>query len=223
MPIFRTTGDTESRLVQTPESGMGYQILYYRGDFLVAINATLICPLRELMEGGEMVDRLTALLAEAAGEPTGFVEPINLEDDFSLAYSQADPEIKQPNSHLNAPGVFAEPPVTIISPNRPHSYYRFCAGHRDKRVLPNGNFAPDTYATTYSDFHFVPSGFAAVGRFALPNPASARFVSQIVTYDRPSKMGTVTPNFGQAGGGVEVYFESGANNCPGCSFMIEAG
>src|ERR1700676_2994736 len=175
MPIFRTTGSAESRLVQTPESGMGYQILNYRGDFLVAINATLICPLQELMEGGEMVDRLTALLAGATGESAGFVEPINLEDEFSLAYSQADPKIMQMNFGLTPPGVFAEPPVTIISPTRPHSYYRFCAGPRDKRVFPNGNLAPDTYATMYSDFHFVPSGFAAVGRFALPNPASARF------------------------------------------------
>ncbi len=82
---------------------------------------------------------------------------------------------------------------------------------------------PGTYATTYSDFHLVPSGFAAVGRYALPNPASARFLFQITTYDRPTFMGTATPNFGQAGGGVEVFFQSQATNAPGASFMIDIG
>jgi hypothetical protein len=36
-------------------------------------------------------------------------------------------------------------------------------------------------------------------------------------------MGTATPNFGQAGGGVEVLFGNGAKNGPGLSFMIDAG
>jgi len=71
--------------------------------------------------------------------------------------------------------------------------------------------------------HFVPSRFAAVGRYALPNPASASYIFHIVTFDRPTLIGTATPNFGQAGGGVEVFFSTGATNRPGTSFQINVG
>jgi hypothetical protein len=57
----------------------------------------------------------------------------------------------------------------------------------------------------------------------MPNPASAPFVFSILTFDRPTLMGAATPNFGQAGGGVEVLFNAGATNRPGVSFMINAG
>ena len=48
--------------------------------------------------------------------------------------------------------------------------------------------------------HFVPSGFAAAGRYNLPNPASSKYISPIVTYKKPNLMGTAAPNYGQAGG-----------------------
>jgi hypothetical protein len=115
-----------------------------------------------------------------------------------------------------------EPSPRIFAPNRPYSYYRFAAFYKDKRVDSRG-FKAGTYATTYSDLHFVPSGFAAVGGYALPNPASAQYVFQIVTFYRPDLMATATLNYGQAGGGVEVYFKNGARNAAGCSFSINAG
>ena len=37
-----------------------------------------------------------------------------------------------------------------------------------------------TYATTIEDLKVVPSGFAASGRYALPNPAAARYVYVVV-------------------------------------------
>src|SRR3990170_4770099 len=50
------------------------------------------------------------------------------------------------------------------------------------------------------------SGFGAVGRYALPIPLPASHVFQ---YELPQgttiEVGTVGPNFGQSGGGVEIH------------------
>ncbi len=100
----------------------------------------------------------------------------------------------------------------ILRENR--IFHRFSAFNPDRRVDPlTGDFLPGTYATTESEVPFVPSGFAAVGRFALPNnlPASNHYVIEApegITVE----FGTVAPAFGQAGGGVEAYFQSAVKN-----------
>ena len=44
----------------------------------------------------------------------------------------------------------------------------------------------------------------------------------VISFDRPTRMGPATPNFGQAGDGVEVLFGNGAKNGSNLSFMIDA-
>lgn len=93
-------------------------------------------------------------------------------------------------------------------------FHRFSAFNPDRRVDPKtGDFLPGTYATTESEVPFVPSGFAAVGRFALPNnlPASHRYVIEAPVGTNVA-FGTVAPAFGQAGGGVEAYFQNAVVN-----------
>ena len=49
-------------------------------------------------------------------------------------------------------------------------FHRFSAFNPDRRVDPiTGSFLPGTYAAPESEIPFVPTGFTAVGRFALPN------------------------------------------------------
>lgn len=223
MPIYQAVGLTERRLVAAPESGIGFQVLRYQGQFLVALNATILVPLSDLRYGEVTADQLALFLSGPQDTLRPGFETIDMQDEFQLVFSQLDPQLYDSDTGLTAPEIVAAPSESAISPRRPYSYYRFSAASQDKRVTASGDFLPGTYATTYADFSFVPSGFAAVGRYALPNPVSARFVFQITTYDRPTKMGTATPNFGQAGGGVEVLFGDGATNRPGASFMIEAG
>lgn len=221
MPIFFASLRTQQLLLDLPESGLGFQIVRYRG-LLVAINASVLVPLDELREGRASADELATLLANAATDSNRH-GLFDFETTFALAFSQLDPTYWDVESGLRRPEMSASPPENVISPRRPYSYYRFSSTPTDRRIAPDGSFLPGTYATTYADLHFVPSGYAAVGRYAIPNPASARFVSQILTWDRPTKMGTVTPNFGQAGGGVEVLFSAGARNSPRHSFIIDAG
>jgi hypothetical protein len=93
-------------------------------------------------------------------------------------------------------------------------FYRFSAYHPDRRVDPKtGDFLAGTYAAPESEEPFVPTGFVAVGRFALPVnlPASHRY-----EIEAPAGMhvdfGTVAPAYGQAGGGVEAFFAKAVTN-----------
>ena len=89
-------------------------------------------------------------------------------------------------------------------------FFRLSAYDDDKRIKEDHSLAPDSYATTETDLTIVPSGLAAVGRFALPTRISARYVFRI-TPGKGVKIfyGTVIPNYGLCGGGVEVFFPDG--------------
>ncbi len=94
-------------------------------------------------------------------------------------------------------------------------FYRFSASSKDGRIEDESGDFPGTYATSARDWLMAPSGFAAVGRYALPNVQPASYVYEIVPRpDTEIHVGTVAPGYGQAGGGVEVYFPSGAANVP---------
>jgi hypothetical protein len=83
-------------------------------------------------------------------------------------------------------------------------FYRCLSSPNDPRYI-SGSLAAGTYLTTALDRDYANSGFATVGRYALPIPLPASYVLQ---YELPKntkiKVGTVAPMFGQAGGGVEV-------------------
>lgn len=223
MPLYRIGRDTESRLLEFPESGMGFQIIRYRQRYLLAFNTVLMLPYIEFQERRFTQEDYLSFSGGPDDSDLFQLEVLDLQDDFSIAFSLLDREFRDKSLGLSFSEISIPPPETVISSKRPYSYYRYSAYYRDKRIASDGSFLPGTYATTYNDMHFVPSGFAAVGRYAMPNPASAQFIFPIITYDRPTLMGTATPNFGQAGGGVEVLFQNGAKNRPGLSFRINAG
>jgi hypothetical protein len=223
MPLLRIGKETESRLLNLPESGMGYQIVEYQKQPWVVFNATVTLPFAELRETLFSEEDYVLLSGNPESEQILALTAVEMEEDIPLIFSTLDPNLRNRSLGLGFCQTPLAPNAYFIPQGWPHSYYRFCAYHVDKRVDPNGDFLPGTYATTYADLHFVPSGFAAVGRYALPNPASAAFISTIVTFQRPNLVGTATPNFGQAGGGVEVLFKVKASNHSGVSFMITVG
>jgi hypothetical protein len=93
-------------------------------------------------------------------------------------------------------------------------FHRFSAFCPDRRVDPvTGSFLAGTYAAPESEVPFVPTGFVAVGRFALPNNLPASFHYEVEAPTGTSvDFGTVAPSFGQAGGGVEAYFAKAVVN-----------
>jgi len=94
-------------------------------------------------------------------------------------------------------------------------FYRCEPWPVSRRVLQSGNLVrPGTYAFPQSELLFVPTGFAAVGRYSLPNLLPGCFRWEI----KPTKncsisIGSSLPLFGLSGGGVEVCFPNGATNC----------
>lgn len=222
MALLRVTSDSTEKLLEQPETGMGYQIIYDRGIRYLVFNSLIALPFSdyksnridsrdvEYLSGNPDLDELPAWL-----------ELISFSNEAETCVSILDKQINSSDPGITLPDVVSGPPAWLAKV--PRSYYRFSPFHKDRRIDPNGDFRPGTYATTFNDLAFVPSGFAAVGRYALPNPASACQVFQIVTWDPPTYMGTATPNFGQAGGGVEVLFKNGARPSPAASFPISVG
>jgi hypothetical protein len=104
----------------------------------------------------------------------------------------------------------ASPPFPLLTKSQ-ESFVRFSAFKNDRRIQSDGSLLPGSYATSERDAQFGSSGFAVVGRYALPNimPATNRF-DITVPMGTPGLVGTVSPAFGQAGGGVEIEFTKGA-------------
>jgi hypothetical protein len=86
----------------------------------------------------------------------------------------------------------------------PARFFRFTSTPTDPRYT-SGQLSRGTYLSTQNDATFVNTGFGAVGRFALPMPIPASYRHD---YTFPVgtvlSVGTVSPAFGQSGGGVEV-------------------
>jgi len=93
-------------------------------------------------------------------------------------------------------------------------FFRFTSSQIDRRFnTTNSSLSSNTYLTTANDQSFVNSGFGVVGRYALPMPVPASYLHE---YEIPAQtnleVGTVAPQFGQAGGGVEVKTIGAVNN-----------
>jgi len=83
--------------------------------------------------------------------------------------------------------------------------FRFTSNKKDHNLIEDDTIKKNTYLTTFNDQLFVNTGFGAVGRYAMPIPIPASYKHDY-TFPKgtPLQVGTVAPNFGQAGGGVEV-------------------
>lgn len=70
-----------------------------------------------------------------------------------------------------------------------------------------------TFAAPASELPFVPTGFAAVGRYALPKLPPYRFRWELQPEaGKEIDVGASVPLYGQAGGGVEVKFRDPTKN-----------
>lgn len=126
-----------------------------------------------------------------------------------------EPELFEKCFGAEAPGVLrqerlhASPPFPFVTEKA--EFVRFSAFRNDRRILPDGSLRRGTYVTSARDAQMVPSGYAAVGRYALPNPLPAVHRFDILLRGPVQGLvGTVAPAYSQAGGGVEVELVYGA-------------
>ena len=190
-------------LLDRPESGMGYQCVRRLDEtaHLVILNAELgLCADEDYHVDLKEIEQLKALYRPADGvseirEP----QTTSYWDEFEML-------------DWDSSEFFVESHGSYISSSFTNEkFVRYSAYNNDRRILNNGSVLPGTYATTDNDASIVPSGLAAVARYALPNsmPAVCRF-NLVPPKPVPITCGTVAPAFGQAGGGIEVCFSQGA-------------
>jgi hypothetical protein len=219
MKVLRLNSEQISSLLAQAESGMGFQVVEVDVAYVRSSEPWLVF-------GSE--------IAIAFNEPGDLAYMSSRRDAGSLEWLQG--QASDPGELYGTPRVvstrsgiglyaraygtsqpIAATPLSLLKTSRTISnarYARFSAFRNDRRVDPlTGAFLPGTYATTIVDQPLAPSGFSAVGRYALPNVMPASFVhlltasSGTVIYS-----GTVAPAYGQSGGGVEVYFPNGVSN-----------
>ena len=221
MMVWNLSEEAINSLRGLPETGMGFQLVE-------AINWDM----QFIVFNSELAIDISALDLIRSDDPSVFLKNglsiiEFLKGHKETMYSAPSPHsfkllssrISTESSHISKGVVplYAAMPSSLVKKvilRENRIFHRFSAFNPDRRVDPlTGDFIPGTYAATESEVPFVPSGFAAVGRFALPNnlPASHHYVIEAPA-GIAVEFGTVTPAFGQAGGGVEAYFQSAVKN-----------
>jgi hypothetical protein len=212
-------------LTDLPETGMGFQlveaVIWGHATPLLVLNSERAIDLSqiELVPGDDpsVILRnglrvIEALKSDIVLTMVAVPQP----HSFRLLSSRIATVATAPGATAGA-GVRTALPSSLVkhvslSVNR--VFHRFSAFKADRRIDPvTGSFVAGTYATPESEVPFVPTGFVAVGRFALPNnlPASYHYVIEAPA-GTAVDFGTVAPSFGQAGGGVEAYFKNAVTN-----------
>lgn len=219
MPLYRIAHESRRPLLRLPETGMGFQLV--------------------LASEGPKRPTYWLIFAAARALRVGLSDPDEPElrsrfvrgelDDLFSSTSLRTIELRDYRELLRRtePGTFDEAlavqerakpaPSALIKRTKTEEgqkFYRFSSRVDDARVNGGtGNWLPGTYGAPASDLPLAPSGFAAVGRYALPYSEPASFVHVLCPKPGTSiHIGTVAPAFGQAGGGVEVYFPDGAEH-----------
>jgi hypothetical protein len=217
--------DSVAALQALPETGMGFQLVNAQIEGRAAVMLVLNCEdaydISDVVLGRE-TDAATILanswrVIEAIARATKGSR--TLETARSVRLRAGFLRRVRPGALVRPPWRFPRsyrraPLVTSYALTVDRVFHRFSAFKNDRRVnASTGDFLPGTYAAPQSEVRLVPTGFAAVGRFALPNvkPASHHYVVQAPSGTAVT-FGAVAPAFSQAGGGVEVVFPSGVTN-----------
>jgi hypothetical protein len=221
MEIYALAEAEIDQLRSLPETGMGFQLVEatWWGNLirLLVLNSELAIDLSDLnLEPSENPSTLAmneSRIVEVLKEPhrrTLFSAP--RPHSFKLLSSRVSSTPPIPTTKLLAATPSSLVKHVTLSANR--LFHRFSAFNPDRRVDPKtGDLLAGTYAAPDSEVPFAPTGFSAVGRFALPNtlPASHHYVINAPNGTSVS-FGTVAPAFAQAGGGVEAFFPNAVVN-----------
>lgn len=198
-PLLRLSTTVLSRA--TEESGLGFFVapgLQSSTAYAVLSDGSAL-PLQADASYYDVNDLLSGVPIPA---PTSGSVSLGVAARSRAAASALLSSFKVSPKYVGGPGAF--PLVGTLTLVTATTFYRFLQSPKDSR-FKGGNLLAGTYLTTQLEFAQVSSGFAAVGRFALPIPLPACYVLQ---YELPPnttlQVGTVAPLFGQAGGGVEV-------------------
>lgn len=236
MRLFRIEEGGQSLLSEFPETAMGSQVLSEQGtsvsEWLVVLGGQVAVFLGDLfpaMEAGEPLSYLD--------EPWLRRDERGLDSErkelFSEWLAMLEPFERSLDEHQVVPyvqfrhfpiGPFPRPPQPrgwtyghlpfIGVTGTDDIFYRWEPWPISKRIdQATGQVAPDTFTAPMSEVQFMPTGFSAVARLALPGllPACFRWELRPPPFTH-SRCGASVPMYGQSGGGVEVAFQNGFKN-----------
>lgn len=158
---YKVDDDLRSWLLEQQESGMGYQVVRGRGDRCLVLNAEIALPLDEPDVLRTDLMWLQDHMDIAAAE----------EGDHWLARIEELDTLRIVDCRVEGHGSYQSHTA------QGEVFVRYSAFFNDRRIGSYGSVQAGTYCTTETDTAVVPSGLAAVGRYALPNgsPAIHRF------------------------------------------------
>lgn len=206
MKILKLDQESLERLREIGEAGMDFYIVTGTSEDLprdvpVAIRSNgYLLPLRE-------TNGVYSLLSMLEGQPFPAREDEREISMRGISTVSAMSAVSLPTGYLSSYG--AHQLLVTVTLSHPAKFFRYTSTVVDPRFTPGagatGSIRKDTYLTSFNDQLFVNSGFGAVGRYALPIPAPASYVHSYTLLPNTTLLvGTVAPQFGQAGGGVEV-------------------
>lgn len=207
------------RFVSMPELGMGYQLVSCpdgRANFnhYILLNCSILVSDEELrdisvahrLSAASSANSFEKLLAEL---PTAKDVELSNDWDAFQAIARVGTSARWPGAS-SGKELHSSPPFQR-SLRDPKLCVRFSAFERDRRVLPDGKVASGTYVTPLLELRHCDTGFGACGRYALPNPAPAKWLFVILAHAMSEYLcGTVVPAFGNAGGGLEIELSGNA-------------
>lgn len=210
MELYELPDEARADLLKSAEAGMGYHLgrliagsgreaegVFIAGQYYVPDES------EDLRENAARRDLSKLLLLSA---PTARAATVAYGTHLLV---KATPPATVRSTALGAQPSTGQPPHRGVTSSG-DVFFRISAFRNDHRVRQDGSLAPLSYATTDTDITVVPNGLAAVGRCALPTRISARYLFEIKRgAGLPILYGTATPNYGLAGGGVEVFFPAG--------------
>lgn len=224
MAILKLSEDEQRRYSELPESRMGVHFVEYRRPDRFAM--VLGCQVLLVLDGGFDND-IGGLLERPWYSPdTPYDEGLKAFFDWHNGLSQAPPVNPIPRSMsliiVSGPGGGPMPPFPVAPYGHlpfhamtvsNEKYCRWEPWPRSRRIdLATGAIAPGTFAAPELEKSFMPSGFSAVARLALPSLLPATTLYELSPNPTPVRCGASVPMYGQSGGGVEVEFSLGAKN-----------
>jgi hypothetical protein len=209
--MYKLTSDLRQKLINLPETGMGYQIVDAKfNDWstkeCIVINSSIIEPTNNRSVGELFKAFLNEDLNyfEKSERASSTIIDVNLKTRSNIILKGFLNEQKSTGTGAD------KQPETETKLNE--QFIRFSHFENDNRInQANWSVVPGTYATTYDDaVYCIKNKINPISRYALPNTLAIEYAFHIHPLTGTKlKRGIVEPANNQIGGGLEVIFTKG--------------
>ena len=224
MPIYRLEHETRSLFVEAPELLMaGQGGVMPDGTYLLVVGGTVAMNFDDAT-----FEQLQSFPVKPPSGPSRDVAILRPEIERWIANLSSPPSSIRPVDPFTITlvdfwmslGFYYSPIFTplhhipfLTRTNENDVFYRWEPFPTSIKVNQSaGLIAAKTFAAPFLETQFVPTGFGAVARYALPQPFPACFRWELQPVPNDIRCGASVPMNGQSGGGVEVMFVNQTHN-----------